>query len=154
MYSKTIIGNLLDSNAQYIAHQCNCISTGSAGLAKAIFSKFPYSDVYTDRKEDDILGEIKICGNGKDQRYVINMFSQYYPGICKYPGGKDSSEMREKAFQKCLNKISKIKGIRSIAFPHTIGCGLAGGLWANYEKMIENFACDNFLIDVYVVELL
>lgn len=27
------------------------------------------------------LGDIQIMGNGKDQRYVINIFNQLYPDI-------------------------------------------------------------------------
>lgn len=153
MYS-LINGNLLNHNAQYIAHQCNCVSSGYAGLAKAIFSTFPYADVYSNRTEPDILGTIKVCGNGKDQRYVINMFSQYFPGKCKYPdGSKDNPILRQESFKKCLDKISQIKNIESIAFPYEIGCGLAGGDWETYKKMIADFANENFLVDVFIVKL-
>lgn len=151
---KEVCGNLLEHDAKYIAHQCNCVSTGYAGIAKAIYNKYPYSDVYSTRKNPDKLGTIKVCGNGKDKRYIINMFSQYYPGTCKYPdGGKDNPKLREESFKKCLDEISKIKDLESIAFPYLIGCGLAGGNWDNYEKMIYNFAHKNFLTDVYLVKL-
>jgi O-acetyl-ADP-ribose deacetylase (regulator of RNase III) len=33
---KIIAGNLLDSDCQYIAHQCNCYSRRGAGLASAM----------------------------------------------------------------------------------------------------------------------
>jgi O-acetyl-ADP-ribose deacetylase (regulator of RNase III) len=39
-------GSLLDSDRQYIAHQCNCYSRRGAGLASAIFKAFPWADVY------------------------------------------------------------------------------------------------------------
>ena len=99
------------------------------------------------------MGSIDIAGNGEDKRYVINMFSQYYPGKCKYPGNIDNAYLRVNAFQSCLNKISKIDNLESIAFPYEIGCGLAGGDWKEYEKMISDFAKNNFLTDVYVVRL-
>lgn len=152
MYS-LITGNLLEHNAQYIAHQCNCVSNGSAGLARAIYGRYPYSNIYATRKKTSKMGSIDIAGNGEDKRYVINMFSQYYPGKCKYPGNIDNAYLRANAFQSCLNKISKIDNLESIAFPYEIGCGLAGGDWKEYEKMISDFAKNNFLTDVYVVRL-
>ena len=153
MYSQ-ITGNLLEHNAQYIAHQCNCVTNRSAHLSKAVFTRFPYADVYCLRTQPDTLGTIKIKGNGKDKRWVINMFGQYFPGKCKYPNGsKDNPKLREESFQKCLDKISEIEDLESIAFPWGIGCGAAGGDWKNYEKMISSFAKKNFLTDVYIVRL-
>ena len=37
---KIVNGSLLDSDCQYIAHQCNCHSRRGAGLASAIFKAF------------------------------------------------------------------------------------------------------------------
>lgn len=153
MYS-LVNGNLLTHDAQYIVHQCNCVTNRSAHLAKSVFSAFPYADIYSNRTEPDSLGTIKIRGNGSDQRYVINMFGQYFPGRCKYPNAsKDNPTLRKESFQKCLDKISEIDDLESIAFPWGIGCGAAGGDWEEYEKMISNFAKKNFLTDVYVVRL-
>jgi len=153
MYS-LVTGNLLSHNAQYIAHQCNCVTNRSAHLSRAVFSAFPYADVYSLRTQPDELGTIKIKGNGEDQRWVINMFGQYFPGVCKYPNGsKDNPNLRKQSFQKCLDKISEIKDLESIAFPYGIGCGAAGGNWEEYEKMISDFAKKNFLTDVYIVRL-
>lgn len=132
-------GDLLNSSAQYIAHQCNCVSQGVAGLAKLIFDKYPWADHSSRTKRDD-MGTISVHGNGANQRYVINMYAQYYPGG---PKGNDSDELREKSFACCLNQIAKIDGLKSIAFPHSIGCGLAQGYWPNYLSMIEDFAINN-----------
>lgn len=38
-------GNLLNSNAQYIIHQTNCVSFGFSGLANSIFEKYPESNI-------------------------------------------------------------------------------------------------------------
>ena len=43
-------------------------------------------------------------------------------------------------FQQCLNEISSIKDLKSIAFPYLIGCGMAGGEWNDYLEIIQNFA--------------
>jgi len=82
------------------------------------------------------IGEIVIKGDGQSQRYVINMMGQYYPG---YPSHELHTN-REKYFQQCLDKMSAIKDLDSVAFPYLIGCGLAGGYWPNYYKMIQDFS--------------
>lgn len=136
---KIIQGDLLDSTEQYIAHQCNCISKSSLGLAKALFRKYPYANSYLSRTEKSKLGSIDVFGNGSDKRYIINMYSQFEPGPSKYSYGPDSNISRQEAFLDCLDKIAELN-INSIAFPNFIGCGLAGGDWKWYESTLNNFA--------------
>lgn len=134
-------GSILEATEKYIAHQCNCITQKSAGTAKSIFDKFPYSNTYAARDIPDIMGTIKILGNGTDQRFIINMFAQYYPGKSKYPSSTlDGINIREKCFHKCLLRIAKIANLESVAFPWKIGCNLGGGNWDHYLGNIENFA--------------
>jgi len=134
---EVVFGDITNSEARYIAHQCNCVTEYSLGLAKSIFEKFPYSDCYQGRKEKDVPGTIKIFGNGVDQRYVINMFGQYYPGK---PRHSENQNDRISYFRKCLEEITKITDLESIAFPKNIGCGLAGGNWSEYFNEISIFA--------------
>ena len=136
-----IAGSIIDSKDKYIVHQCNCLTQHSAGTAKAIFDAFPYSNTYAARTEPDVMGTIKILGNGKDQRYVINMFAQYYPGKTKYPNSaKDGVAVRENYFHKCLLRVAKIKDLESVAVPWRVGCGIGGGAWDHYLGTITNFA--------------
>lgn len=136
-----ITGDLLQSKEKYIAHQCNCLTTHSAGTAKAIFDQYPHADTYATRTEPDIMGSIKILGNGEYQRFVINMFAQYYPGKSKYPNSdKDGILVREKMFHRCLLRIAQIQNLESIAFPYMIGCNLGGGNWDHYLGTLTNFA--------------
>lgn len=144
---EVIEGNICDAPEQYIAHQCNCVTDHAAGTAKAIFSRFPYADIYRLRSKrhepsaDEQLGNIIIKGDGLGERLVINMMAQFYPGKPKFPEGrKDGKGTREAAFQECLNKIAAIPGLQSIAFPFKIGCNLGGGDWAVYRKMLKEFA--------------
>ena len=79
------------------------------------------------------------------------MYAQLFPGK---PKNGDTYEQRKKWFSVCLQKIGKAKGIeKSIAFPYKIGCGLAGGDWTDYLRMIKKFALDNPHIDVLIVSL-
>lgn len=155
-------GNLLDSDAKYICHQCNCVTSTSSGIARLIFEKYPFSDIYSPRAEyskDDFPllgqepGDILISGNGLDERYIINMFGQYYPGSPRYPDGiKDGFVARQNYFKDCLLKMIKMHQLESVAFPYNIGCGLAGGNWDVYEKLIDIFA-NNVSADVFVYQL-
>ncbi len=138
-----IAGSLLESECQYIAHQCNCHSTRSAGLATTVFKAFPWADVYSDRRQRGndaaLFGSITIHGNAQlDQRYVINIYGQLKPGGSS--PGRDSAAARLDAFRNALARIAQIPELTSIGFPYGIGCGLAGGDWNEYQKLLERFA--------------
>ncbi len=148
------LGDLLESEEKYIIHQCNCVSINGGGLAYHLFKKFPYADVYSERDSGetnekgypillykDQPGTIKIKGDGLEKRLVINAFSQYYPGG-QNTYSNDDTLKRLEYFQSCLDEVKKIKDLESIAFPYEYGCGIAGGNWSIYKKMIIDFAID------------
>jgi O-acetyl-ADP-ribose deacetylase (regulator of RNase III) len=137
----TIIeGNILSAKEQYIAHQCNCVTHTAAGLAAIIFTKWSYADCYSIRWKNDVPGNIEIRGNGKENRFIINMFGQFNPGKPPSPEDeKDGIQARKKYFIECMKKIEALKP-DSIAIPWQIGCGLAGGDWDFYKKVIDKFA--------------
>lgn len=136
-----IIGNILECDAKYICHQTNCVSKNSAGLAKDLFNKYSYANCYSDRTDSSKPGTIDIRGNGINQRLVINLHGQVYPGKVRYPDSElDGILAREKYFYHGLLRIAKIPDLQSIAFPWRIGCNLAGGNWGNYFCMLNNFA--------------
>jgi len=130
--------NIFNSKEKYLAHQCNCVTNRAAHLAKDVFTKYPYANVYAARITPDTPGTISLKGTGETQRYVINCFGQYYPGAAKYQN--DTYELRQKWFRMCLFEISKIENLESIAFPFGVGCGAAGGNWRNYFEVLEKFS--------------
>lgn len=151
MSIQIINGDLLEAKERYLCHQCNCLTTRKAGLAYAIFNRFPYADVYSPRKylhcaprnliEGQEPGKIIVCGNGKDQRYVVNMFGQLYPGKPKYPDNPtDNYVARREFFRSCLQALADLPNLESVAFPYGIGCSMAGGNWEEYLADIEKFA--------------
>ncbi len=155
MTAKIIEGDILDSNAQYIAHQCNCTSSGASGVAKAIFDKYPYANIYAERNSMSKNapfwhkpGEIYIRGGlPTDGRLVINMTSQVLPGgprklfeVAPGMSVSETSEVREQLFVQCLRKIKSIQTLESVAFPWKIGCGMGGGNWERYLFVINRFA--------------
>ena len=137
---KIVNGNLLDATEEYIAHQCNCVTTQSKHIAKQIFDKFPYANTYKRRTRDKVThntpATIEIMANLKD-KHIINMYAQYYPGVSKYI--HDSKQLRLEWFKQCLDKIGE-RGIKNVAMPFRIGSGSAGGDWNEYLKLITQFA--------------
>ena len=141
--------DLLNSECEYIAHQCNCVTKNSKGLAKYIFDNYPESNTYIDTNYKRIQGEISV--HETDNFKIINMYVQYYPGGPKYKYKNDNEQIRLFYFKKCLEKISELN-INSISFSYGIGCGLAGGNWEKYEKMLSNFT-KNSGINVYIYRI-
>lgn len=164
MTLNTIQGDLLTCQDPVIVHQTNCVTTRGAGLAHLIFNKYPYSDVYKIRKSKpgnkfafkeacDTPGTIKTrsppvvhvesvgeSSIGTSGPVVVNLFGQYNIG-----GPKKDNYQREGWFKSGLDELREFMvkdGYKSCAFPYKIGCGLGGGKWKNYEKMIKEFAKD------------
>lgn len=133
-----VSGDLLEMDTQYIAHQCNCVTTQGKGLSASLFKRFPWADTYTGRSQPSTPGSIQVFGDGVAKRFVINMFAQYNPG--KPRPVKDTAHQRQKWFADCLQQIGALPDLQEVAFPYLIGCGLAGGNWEVYLRLLEEFA--------------
>lgn len=142
------IGNLLESDCNFICHQVNCQGVMGSGIAKQIRDKWP--EVYDDYKSHysaalengwyllgDCIGTcIKYDTVTKNKVYIIDFFSQdkYLPrNIC---------HTNYQAFRTCCSKLhSTVKSMnipnKKIGFPYKIGCGLAGGDWNTITTIIE-----------------
>mmetsp|Transcript_63476 Transcript_63476/g.178652 ORF Transcript_63476/g.178652 Transcript_63476/m.178652 type:complete len:184 (-) Transcript_63476:63-614(-) len=176
---RKVVGALLEFEAQYIVHQVSCIHTEPAsGLASAVFAKHPAADVYADRRERRGKGETvanTISPPGTisvhDGR-IVNLYGQYIadkpvadpPGeipalagdtaaafACN-PEVQDTREQRLGWFKAGLREIPKVlPEATSIAIPQNVGCGIAGGVWAEYEAAIADFAAENPGLEVSIV---
>jgi hypothetical protein len=150
-------GDLLDDKhgADLIVHQVNCLTVREHGLSQSVFEKFPRANCYKSRtaiserncateETRDTPGTVTIVDNK-----VINMFGQYAPGPVgrwsqKYPtydNRIETQQLRKEWFLACLDDlVAKLRGRKvTIAFPYKIGCGLAGGSWADYSAMLDEF---------------
>lgn len=164
------IGDVADA----IVQQLNCIGVSGRGLAKAVATAFPYADSYAEREKSSKWG-IAQAGSfarpgsihvrrphatGAAGPVVFNLFSQWEMGApLKYnrvptPDAlRDSREQRELWFEECLDEVSRTSPLpKSIAFPVNIGCGLGGGRWENYERMIRAFAAKHPAVSVLIVK--
>lgn len=145
--------SILNSKEQYIAHQCNCVTKNSLGLAKLLFETYPWSNVYLNRDKPDKPGTVKISYNPNNNNgpHIINMFAQFIPGKSRT---FDEEYRRLSYFKSCMTSIfDNIPDLKSIAFPFGIGCGLAGGDWNKYYQIIQEFAekYENVSIKIYKI---
>ena len=147
------IGNILESDCNYICHQVNCKGAMGTGIAGQIRHKYP--KVYIEYMEKCkaataypshwFLGEIQIVELGKYHN-VINMFSQD-------TYGEIGRHTNYEAFMECLLKIKEEVPVESsIAFPYKIGCGLGGGNWEIIQAMIEQVFADRDKVYIYKLE--
>lgn len=130
----------------YICHQANCTSSSGRGLAKALFERFPESNIYKWRQYHmfSVPGTIQITP--ADGQMIVHLMGQYTSGK---PTGADTTALREDWFQMSLQKFAeflhqkweqdKPKEKFKIAFPWHIGCGLAGGNWDHYMGLLLKF---------------
>jgi O-acetyl-ADP-ribose deacetylase (regulator of RNase III) len=153
-------GDILNSPVDIIAHQCNCITTHSSGLAKSIFNRYPYSDTYSIEPNTRAMGKIDILGNGIEERYIANLYAQLYPSKSKYEhNSKDGVDVRLNAFKSCLYKVALYvkeqspNDITTIGVPFGIGCGLAGGNWYDYMETLIDWEAHYNFIDLYIFKL-
>lgn len=134
-----INGNLLNADADYIAHQVNCQGRMGSGVAKAIRER--HMNVYNEYMQElmaykandkNILGHSQLVSVGDEYGYrgVFNMFAQDKYGY----DGKQYTSLE--AFRSCLQEINKIAKGCSIAFPWKIGCVRGGADWNTVLNMI------------------
>ena len=147
-HCEMVTGDLLEAPDTMIVHQCNCVSTGrAAGIARLIFDRFPYADCYSEDRGPREPGtvELILAGGG---RPIVNLFGQFLPGG---PSDNESSDQRYDWFKQALdllgntviNLIDELWPGQevTIAFPHQIGCGIAGGDWdGRYLPLLDQFA--------------
>ena len=156
------LGDLLESDCDYICHQVNCRGKMNSGVAKSIREKWPtvynnymikYNDVIAAADHpSNMLGDIQVINintPGADERaqFVINMFSQDGYG---YDGRRYTSY---DAFWLCLGQICSIvpKG-SSIAFPGFIGCVRGGANWNVIYEMINEVLGKDYEVYIYFLE--
>lgn len=151
-----IRGNLLDAKERYIAQQCNCVTVRPHGLSKSIAERWSHGDVYSARsarsrntaQEPDAPGSVVITEGAPDEPVLLHMMAQWTPSKpCSYsryyPATyKDTVENRQAWFLQCLQALEEhVPHDETIAMPFRIGCGLAGGNWTEYRKMLEDTSC-------------
>ncbi len=166
------IGDLLESDCDYICHQVNCQGKMNSGIAKSIREKWPavYNNYIIKCETADeeairlyggyemapsgsdmLLGDIQIIDLADNEydtyQYVINMFAQQYYG---YDGKRYTSY---DAFWSCLNKIkNNVPKGKKIGFPGFIGCVRGGANWNIVYEMINEVLGKDYDVYIYFLE--
>ena len=165
-----VVGDLLACPDAVICQQLNCLCVRPKGLAAAVAKAYPYADVYSRRRP---LGKRNFCIGqdaatpgtisvsepriGQGGPIVIGLYGQLdfgRPGrSLRTPKGRDSAQLRIGWFKSALVHLEQFmrqRGLDTVAFPYTIGCGLAGGSWPAYLAIIEAFAArTHFTVNIY-----
>lgn len=147
-----INGNLLDANEDILAHCCNCYGKMGAGVALAIKNK--YKDVYASYKcvcrvnsPELLLGKTQVVKSRlNDEKYIANLFGQMHYGR----GKQLNINALETSILHLISFCNNL-GLKSIAMPYNIGCGLAGGDWDNevYPLLHKLFNNNNINLTLY-----
>lgn len=126
-------GDLLKAKEKVIAHQVNCMGA-AAGLAGAIFRKWPYAkkdylDITSRIPGKLLLGMAYYTGEQKDGHIICNLFGQYEPG----------ADYRPDKLEQALGQLANAAKIMnwSVALPWHISCGICGGDWEEVLQIIE-----------------
>lgn len=136
---KIIDGNLFDSTANIICHQCNCQGVMGSGVAAEVKKRYP--NVFEAYRHDYCNGKLilgHVCfASAKQDQVIANMCAQNTFG---YNGGMYTNY---DALQRCLEKVKAyamfeydVKPV--IAFPYLMSCYRGGGDWNVVYKMIED----------------
>lgn len=172
-------GDLLESDCQIIAHQCNCFATMGAGIAKQIKQRYP--EVHQADQAGIIpigskkrLGTVTsaIVDNGK--RVVFNLYGQYH-----YQSNKPQTDYKalERSLQEMFFVINRQMPLHlwkgqpevisdsdwnpkwrdfeitspkmKIGLPYRIGCGLGGGDWNKVEEILLS-ASEKYIQDIFL----
>jgi O-acetyl-ADP-ribose deacetylase (regulator of RNase III) len=126
-----VVGDLLESGEQNIAHGCNCANVMGAGVAGAIARKWPHArEAYENRCRSVtfILGTAQPVAVSPTQM-VWNLGTQQNPG-------KDGSLWGILlSFGSMLEQLKAWGQCDRVAIPR-IGCGIAGLRWSEVERQI------------------
>lgn len=148
---KIIDGDLLDSNADIIAHQVNCQGKMNSGVAKQIKEKYPraydeYFELCSMHKDhkDFLMGICQIVAvqDSNKCKYVANLFGQLGYGY----DGKQYTDL--KALKNAMFTLKdNLFQVEVVAMPYKIGCARGGANWDDVYKIIDEVFKD------YTVEL-
>ena len=152
---KFVQGNLLEAPDQYLLQQCNCLTIRAHGLSRQISDLYPWANPYSKRtkvghrnlaisENRPNPGSVHILDHPDEYHKIICLYGQWGPGTPgkyrSYPEWeKDTYESRYIWFKSGLDCLGMNSDIKTIAIPYKIGCGLAGGNWDNYSKLLVDF---------------
>lgn len=126
-----VIGDLVESGEQYIAHGCNTHDVIGGGVSGPIVRKWPEVELAYHaacKSRQFFVGTCQVVKT-TDGHVVFNIASQEAPGA-------DGSYWAVMLAMGNLIEFCIKHGIRRVAIPR-IGCGIAGLRWPQVEFIIN-----------------
>ncbi|AWD93095.1 macro domain protein [Bacillus phage vB_BceM-HSE3] len=152
-------GDLLKSDCNVIAHQCNCQSTMGSGIAKQIRDRYPQVydvDRLSPMKPREKLGKLthiavpEACAIGYS-RQVYNLYGQFNYGM----RGKvhTSYDALYSSLVMMFNMVSQYpRGSVKVGLPYGMGCVRGGGDWNRVTRLLEDISAQ-YAIDINLYKL-
>ena len=142
-----IKGDVTQASENIIVHQVNTLNKMGAGVAKALYTKYPMvkSQYHTTTKQlldieggrnSELLGFVDLVTVGAD-KIIANLYGQI--AIAKSRTDKHvytSYQALTEGFESLAEYAQKNN--YTIAMPYGIGCGLANGDWNKVTEIIES----------------
>lgn len=146
---KIIDGNLFNTKANIICHQCNTQGVMGSGVAAEVKRRYPH--VFNSYRKDYEEGKLKLgyvnFTTAKPDQVIANMCGQD-----RYGYDRKQYTNYDK-LQECLDRVLEfaIDGYDkqpTIAFPYLMSCYRGGGDWNVVYKMIDDTFKD-FNIEIW-----
>ena len=129
-----VTGNILDVEGVLLVHICNTTTKTSKGLAKDIFTKYPWANTYDSGVKRNVGNITYHFAEADADVVIVNLYGQNKPGK---PNKTETAANRLEWFKSGLSQIREVFLGTTIAVPYKIGCGLAGGNWDDYLAALE-----------------
>lgn len=145
MNIKTVPGNIVDTpeGINVIIHQANIDKRMGAGVALALCDKWPEirnTDREWTKEDKNTLGDFSIIQVESGPKFVFNLYGQSIL-FDSLAGCRTDYNAVIAGFAKIRNLLESWRnkwGFEAvIGIPRLMGCGLAGGNWEIYYKIIE-----------------
>ena len=153
---KIIDGNLFDSKANIICHQCNCQGVMGSGVAAEVKRRYPevfkeYQD-FCKQRCGVALGNVLFVHLKNEKRQIIaNLMAQD-----KY--GRDKCYTDYDALRKCLSIVrDNGRDIYSgeqykVAFPYGMGSVRGGGDWNTVYQIIDEELGRYYDVEIWMLD--
>ncbi|ETA74537.1 macro domain-containing protein [Ligilactobacillus equi] len=136
---REIIGDITKVQAGIIFQQVNCQNRMGAGVAKAIYTKFPvvktaYHKYFTRFDAEYLFGKCQLI-RVSDNLAVVNSFSQFYFGNARKTGKVYTDVAKLTA---SIRRTCEKFATQTVYIPKFIGCGLAGANWSEVISTVSD----------------
>lgn len=142
-------GDLFSSDADALAHGCNCQGVMGAGIAVQFRKRFP--EMFREYRARCLNGTFGVgscfAWDAPDGKTIYNLGTQQYPGACARLEDVKTSLITMLTMPHKANHP-----IKTIALPR-IGCGYGGLNWFDVKNVIEQVAAGQNFTDLIVYSL-